>query len=190
MVMKNVGVLALQGAFAKHVEVLHSLGVNAVEVRKPADLDSCDGLIIPGGESTTILLNMQFIQFDKAIETFAKTHPVFGTCAGLILMAKEIIDDPRTPFDLIDVAVERNAFGRQAESFSTTVDFQSQKGKKKVKGLFIRAPRIRRVGEGVEVLATLEQEPVVVRQGFHMASTFHPELMADATLHSYFIGLT
>ena len=187
--MKTVGVLALQGAFTKHCEILESLNVHPIEVRKPLDLESCDGLIIPGGESTTILLNMQFIQFDKAILEFANDHPVFGTCAGLILMAKEIVGDPRKPFGLIDMAVQRNAYGRQADSFRSSVDFQPSKQKKKVEGLFIRAPKILSCGEGVEILGTLEGEPVVVRQGKHMASTFHTELTGDKTLHAYFLGL-
>lgn len=189
MTMKTVGVLALQGAFAKHIEMVKSLGVHAIEVRKPRDLEGCDGLIIPGGESTTILLNMQFMQFDKAIEAFAAKHPVFGTCAGLILMAKEIVGDPRKPFGLIDVSVQRNAYGRQADSFRSSVDFQVDKQKKKVDGLFIRAPKILTCGPAVHILGTVNGEPVVVRQGKHLASTFHPELIGDTTLHSYFIRM-
>src|ERR1700722_4246825 len=119
--MLTVGVLALQGAFSKHIEMLSSLDVQAIEVKKPQDLDQCDALIIPGGESTTILHQMHFIHFDEKLKEFAAKKPVFGTCAGLILMSQEILSSDMQPFNLIDVKVERNAFGRQADSFMTDV---------------------------------------------------------------------
>lgn len=185
-----VGVLALQGAFAKHIEALKKLGVQAVEVRKPEELEGIDALIIPGGESTTIMKQMNFIKFVDGFREFAKTKPVFGTCAGLILMSQEIVNDWMKPFNLINVAVERNAFGRQVESFHTKVDLDTGLGKPHLAdAVFIRAPRIRRVGSGVKVLATYEGEPVLVQQGRHLGATFHPELTSDTSIHAYFLSL-
>ncbi len=185
---KVVGVLALQGAFAKHIEMLHHLHAKTIEVRKPADLAQCDALIIPGGESTTMMKQMNFIQFHEAFRQFAKHKPVFGTCAGLILMSQEILGDPMQPFGLLDVSVERNAFGRQVESFHITlaVDMGLSKSHP-IDAIFIRAPRIRRVGEGVQVLSVYEEEPVIVQQGMHLGVTFHPELTHDASIHAYFL---
>lgn len=185
-----IGVLALQGAFAKHAETLQSLGAGVVEVRRPADLEACDALVIPGGESTTMMKQMVFIDFADAFRQFSAKKPVFGTCAGLILMSHKIIGDKMQPFQLINVEVERNAFGRQVESFHTDIDVELKPGHmKEVPAVFIRAPRIRQVGEGVEVLARFEEEPVLVRQGFHLGATFHPELTQDHTVHAYFLGL-
>lgn len=184
----TVGVLALQGAFAKHLEMLHSLGVKGVEVRKPEDLAHCDALIIPGGESTTMMKQMQFIGFPEAFRSFAQHKPVFGTCAGLILMSDSIVADAMQPFQLIDVSVERNAFGRQVESFHSEIDLQLGAGKPHpFLAVFIRAPRIRNVGEEVKILATFESEPVLVQQGRHLGATFHPELTDDPAVHEYFI---
>lgn len=184
-----VGVLALQGAFARHVETICSLGAQAIEVRKPADLDLCDGLIIPGGESTTMIKQMHFIEMLGPFKEFACKKPVFGTCAGVILMSHEIIGDTRVPpFDLIDMSVERNAFGRQVESFSTDIEaFLGSKKPVKLSAIFIRAPRIKRVGKDVNVLASYEGEPVLVQQGLHLGATFHPELSGDAAIHGYFL---
>lgn len=185
-----VGVLALQGAFAKHAEMLHKLGVKVVEVRKPADLALCDALIIPGGESTTIFKHIRFIELSDAFRDFADSKPVFGTCAGLILMSKEIIGDTMTPFHLLDVSVERNAFGRQAESFYTDIDLTLKPGQHTpFQAVFIRAPRIRRVGEQVKVLAEFQGEPVLIQQGQHLGATFHPELTGDQAVHAYFLRL-
>lgn len=185
-----IGVLALQGAFAKHIEVLQSLGAVVVEVRKPADLEACDALVIPGGESTTMMKQMEFIDFFDAFRQFSAKKPVFGTCAGLILMSQKIIGDTMRPFELLNVEVERNAFGRQVESFHTDIDLQIKPGhSKQIPAVFIRAPRIRQIGESVEVLARLENEPVLIRQGFHLGATFHPELTPDYSVHAYFLGL-
>lgn len=191
-----IGVLALQGAFAKHAQMLQSLGVKVVEVRKPEDLDACDALIIPGGESTTMMKQMQFIGFSGPFRNFAKNKPVFGTCAGLILMSHDIIlgTDTMQPFNLIDISVERNAFGRQVESFHTEVDFIPKKSSEKkitqkLPAMFIRAPRIRRTGNLVQILATYEGEPILVQQGRHLAATFHPELTSDPTIHQHFLKI-
>lgn len=189
-----IGVLALQGAFAKHAHMLQSLGLKVVEVRKPMHLTACDALVIPGGESTTMMKQMQFIGFPGPFRDFAKSKPVFGTCAGLILMSHEIIDDPMQPFNLIDISVERNAFGRQVESFHAEVDFILKKSSEKkiaqkLPAMFIRAPRIRRTGNEVQILATYEGEPILVQQGHHLAATFHPELTSDTTIHHYFLKI-
>lgn len=190
MKILRVGVLALQGAFAKHMAMLISLGVQAIEVRKPADLATCDALILPGGESTTIMKQMQFIDFIEPFRQFSKEKPVFGTCAGLILMSREILSDKMVPFQLLDVAVERNAFGRQAESFRETIDITLDSSKSKpFSAVFIRAPRIRDVGDQVKILGTLDKEPILIQQGRHLGATFHPELTGDASIHSYFIHL-
>jgi 5'-phosphate synthase pdxT subunit len=185
-----IGVLALQGAFAKHAEVLHALGATVVEVRKPADLLACDALIIPGGESTTMMKQIEFIHLKEPFLEFSSKKPVFGTCAGLILMSQKIIGDKMLPFHLLDIDVERNAFGRQVDSFHTNLDLHLKPGhSKEIPALFIRAPRIRHVGDQVVVLAECQGEPALVQQGFHLGATFHPELTSDQTIHSYFLSL-
>lgn len=186
----TVGVLALQGAFAKHVAMLRSLDVNAIEVRNSKDLESCDALIIPGGESTTIMKQLQFAELTEPLRRFAAANPIFGTCAGLILMSHEVISDEMHPFGLLEIAVERNAFGRQAESFSAEIDlFLNPSQKTSFRALFIRAPRIRTYGEAIKVLASYEGEPILVQQGKHLGATFHPELTEDPTIHAYFLSL-
>lgn len=188
--MAIIGVLALQGAFAKHVAMLESIGVRAIEVRKPDELAICNGLIIPGGESTTIMRQLNFIHLIEPLKEFAKQKPLFGTCAGLILMSQEIIEDPMEPFKILDISVERNAFGRQYESFN--VNLTAKLGTSKpdiIPAVFIRAPRIRHCGSSVEILATFEGEPVLVKQGFHLGATFHPELTHNTAIHKYFANL-
>jgi len=186
--VKKIGVLALQGAFAKHIAMLERLGVQGVEVRKPSDLFECAGLIIPGGESTTILRNILFIKLREEILNFSKSKPLFGTCAGLILMSKKIVADPFEPFGILDIEVERNAYGRQAESFISNVDVEiDPKHKKSVPAVFIRAPRISKVNAGVDILARLEGDPILVKQGMHLGATFHPELTDDPYIHEYFV---
>ena len=183
----RIGVLALQGDFSLHARALARCGAEAVEVRKPEQLTGLDGLIMPGGESTTLLKLMDAWGFVPALEKFhAEGRPIFGTCAGLILLAREV-DNPRQfSLGLIDVGVERNAYGRQRESFEAggraTLDGRATP----VEMVFIRAPRIRRVGPGVETLARHGEEPVMVRQGNVLAATFHPELTDDSTVHDYF----
>lgn len=185
--VKVVGVLALQGAFSKHAAAIQKLGGEPFEVRKARDLYECDALIIPGGESTVIFRQLDFIELRKPIEEFGQTKPIFGTCAGLILMSKKILNDPLLPFGMLDIEVERNAFGRQAESFKTEVGLLS-KPSKNIPAIFIRAPRIRSIGEGVKVLAMYEDEPVLVRQGLHWGATFHPELTDDLSVHKAFLA--
>lgn len=188
--MVVVGVLALQGDFAKHIIFLRSIGVEAKEVRKVEDLEGCDGLIIPGGESTVMIRQIEFIHMREALSAFAKEKPLFGTCAGLILMSKQIQNSPLQSLGLIDVAVERNAFGRQVESFQARVEVTLQSEHvKNIPAFFIRAPRIREVGKEVEVLGTFRGEPVLVRQGHHLGASFHPELTTDPAVHLYFIDM-
>lgn len=186
----KVGVLALQGAFAKHIEMLNRAGAEGIEVRTLRELQACEGLIIPGGESTTMMRHIAFMDMKKDLLNFAHQKPVFGTCAGLILMSTRVLKDPMEPFELLDIEVERNAFGRQAESFRTEIELSlSPKKSTPFHAVFIRAPRIRLIGSDVTVLARMENEPVLVRQGKYLGATFHPELTEDPTIHSYFLGL-
>lgn len=188
--MTIVGVLALQGAFAKHILMLESLGVRAIEVRKPEELSLCQGLIIPGGESTTMMRQIEFIQMSEPLKDFARKKPLFGTCAGLIIMSQAIIADSMEPFGILDISVERNAFGRQYESFSTNLSVKLGTAKSElVPAVFIRAPRIRHCGPTIEVLASLEGEPVLIKQGFHLGATFHPELTHCTAVHKYFASI-
>lgn len=181
-----IGVLALQGDFAKHIEMLRSIGCETLEVRKPADLDSCEGLIIPGGESTVMFRQLDFIKMKEKLSDFAKVKPIFGTCAGLILISHKIQSSPLIPLHLIDVEVERNAFGRQTESFHTWIKVELQK-EILFEAFFIRAPRIRAISSNAKVLASYQNEPVLVEQGIHLGATFHPELTKDASIHQYFV---
>ena len=186
----KIGVLALQGDFDLHAKALARCGVEAVEVRKPAELADVDGLIMPGGESTTLLKLMEEWGFVPALEKFhAEGRPIFGTCAGLILLARDVEGPKQFSLGLIDVGVERNAYGRQRESFeaqgSATLDGRTAP----VEMVFIRAPRIRRVGAGVETLARHGDEPVMARQGNVLVATFHPELTDDPTVHQYFCSM-
>ena len=183
----KIGVLALQGDFAMHARALRRCGAEVVEVRKPEQLAEIDGLIIPGGESTTLLKLIDAWGFVPALEKFhGAGKPIFGTCAGLILAAREVSNPAQLSLGLIDVGVERNAYGRQRESFETrgtaTLDGQSVP----LEMVFIRAPRIRRVGPEVETLAQHGGETVMARQGTVLVATFHPELTDDPTVHEYF----
>ena len=183
----RIGVLALQGAFAAHAEHLRAVGADTVEVRTPAHLESIDGLMMPGGESSTMshLLRTSGL-FDPIARLVIDGLPVFGTCAGMILLAAEILDgrDDQTSFGAIDISVRRNAFGRQVDSFETEIATEFGG----VHGVFIRAPRIERTGDGVEVLGRLGDEPVLVRQNNVMAASFHPELTPDTRLHGHFVS--
>ncbi|TMQ24054.1 MAG: pyridoxal 5'-phosphate synthase glutaminase subunit PdxT [Candidatus Rokuibacteriota bacterium] len=183
----RIGVLALQGDFALHAKALQRCGADAVEVRKPEQLHDVDGLIIPGGESTTLLKLMNEWGFVPALEKFhAAGKPIFGTCAGLIVTARDVTNPPQLSLGLIDVGVERNAYGRQRESFETGGTATLDGRRVPIEMVFIRAPRIRRVGPGVETLAAHGDEPVMARQGSVLVATFHPELTDDPTVHRYF----
>lgn len=183
----KVGVLALQGDFGLHAKALARCGAEAVEVRKPEQLDDLEGLIIPGGESTTLLKLMETWGFFPALEKFhAGGKPIFGTCAGLIVTAREVTNPAQFSLGLIDVGVERNAYGRQRESFETPGTVMLDGRAVPLELVFIRAPRIRRLGDGVAVLGVHAGEPVMARQGTVLVATFHPELTDDPTVHAYF----
>ena len=186
----TIGVLALQGDFALHVKALARCGVDAVEVRKPEELDGLDGLIIPGGESTTLLKLMDEWRFVPALEKFhAGGKPIFGTCAGLILLARDVEAPKQTSLGFIDVGVERNAYGRQRESFATDGEALLDGQPRPLEMVFIRAPRIRRLGSDVETLASHRGEPVMARQGTVLVAAFHPELTTDPSVHRYFCSM-
>lgn len=183
-----IGVLALQGAFREHILSVEALDASAVAVRLPHQLDDCDGLIIPGGESTAISKLMASYGFYEPIaERHAAGMAVWGTCAGAILIAKDIVDGTadQRGLELMDITVQRNAYGRQVDSFEADLAF-AHIGEA-YRGVFIRAPWIERVGEGVEVLAKHEGHIVAARQGDLMATTFHPELTGDPRIHRYFV---
>jgi len=178
----TIGVLALQGDFDAHRKRLQELGAEVVLVRNPAQLDGIDGLIIPGGESNTFLKLLGEAGFEK-LKQFVRLKPTFGTCAGAILLAKEVENPKQAGLGAIDITVQRNAYGRQLDSSIREGLFQGSP----TEMVFIRAPKISRVGPGVEVLATEGQDPVVVRQGNVMAATFHPELSTDGRIHAEFL---
>ncbi len=183
----KIGVLALQGDFALHVKALAECGVEAVEVRKAEQLDDLDGLIIPGGESTTLLKLMDEWRFVPALEKFhADGRPLFGTCAGLILLAREVHNPGQFSLGFIDADVERNAYGRQRESFETRQTAILDGRPTSIEMMFIRAPRIRHVGAGVDVLARHGDDPVLARQGTVLVATFHPEVLGERAVHEYF----
>ena len=186
----KIGVLALQGDFDRHAKALARCGVQAVEVRKPAELADVEGLIIPGGESTTLLKLMEAWGFVPALETFhAEGRPIFGTCAGLILLARDVDNPRQVSLDFIDLGVERNAYGRQRESFEAHGTASLDGRATPVEMVFIRAPRIRRVGADVQTLARHGDEPVLARQGSVLVATFHPELTDDPSVHEYFCSM-
>jgi 5'-phosphate synthase pdxT subunit len=187
--MDIVGVLALQGDFAEHEAVLRRLGIEARQVRLPKDLDGLTGLIIPGGESTTITRLIDLYGLREPIRDFAAGRPVWGTCAGLIVMANEVPDLDREPLRLMDIAVQRNAFGRQIDSFEAELDIDEVAGEP-VHALFIRAPLITSTGPEVKVLAALDGQGIVAaRQGHLLVTSFHPELTEDGRMHRYFLSL-
>ncbi|HVP42341.1 MAG TPA: pyridoxal 5'-phosphate synthase glutaminase subunit PdxT [Terriglobales bacterium] len=181
----KIGVLAIQGDFDAHRRRLEELGAEVVLVRKPEQLDQVEGLVIPGGESTTFLKFLHQDGFLKKLRDFARVKPTFGTCAGAILLAKEVTNPSQEGLGAIDIRIRRNAYGRQLDSFIDETD--SKLGR--IETVFIRAPRIERVGPAVEVLATEKNDPILVRQGKVMAATFHPELSADPTVHAEFLKL-
>jgi 5'-phosphate synthase pdxT subunit len=185
--MLAVGILALQGGFASHAAALSRAGLDrAVEVRRPAQLERLDGLILPGGESTTLLNLMADEPWFESLRAFgARGGALFATCAGTILLAREVRDPAQPSVGLLDAAVERNAWGRQVDSFEATLAVRGIAGG--VPAVFIRAPRLVRLGPGVETLAEFRGEPVLVRQGRVLAATFHPELTADSRLHRWFL---
>jgi 5'-phosphate synthase pdxT subunit len=183
----TIGVLALQGDFDLHRKARDRLGLESVEVRLPRQLDQVAGLIMPGGESTTLLKLLDEWDFVPAIEKFhAAGKPIMGTCAGLILLAREVEGPRQASLGLIDITAERNAYGRQKESFETEGEADLGEGPRPLKMVFIRAPRIRRMGPDVTPLVMHRGECVMARQGSVLVAAFHPELTDDSTVHGYF----
>ena len=180
----TIGVLALQGDFAAHRKRLEELGAKIVLVKKPEQLDGLDGLVIPGGESGTFLKLLGETGFEK-LKEFVRLKPTFGTCAGAILLAKEVENPKQLGLGAIDIGIRRNAYGRQIDSSIRAGLF----GNAPIEMVFIRAPKIERVGPGVEILATESDHPVAVRQGKAMAATFHPELSDDIRIHQAFLDM-
>lgn len=190
----RVGVLALQGDFEAHLRAVAAAGGEAVEVRTPAQAAAVDALILPGGESTTIGKLMARFGLDEALRrAHAAGKPLFGTCAGMILLAREIVAGERhggqPTLGLMDIAVARNAFGRQVDSFEADIEVPAVAPEGPLRAVFIRAPSVAQAGEGVEVLARCEGRIVLVRQGTLLAAAFHPELTDDARVHRYFLGM-
>ncbi|MDT8903488.1 pyridoxal 5'-phosphate synthase glutaminase subunit PdxT [Anaeroselena agilis] len=185
----KIGVLALQGAFREHRWMLERCGAEAVEVRKPEDLDDLAGLVIPGGESTTIgKLLVEWGLMDKIRTRAAAGMAIYGTCAGMILLAREIVGSDQPRLGLMDVAVRRNAFGRQRESFEADLKVP-EFGAEPVRAVFIRAPYIESAGPGVKIMAAVGDHIVIARQGNLLATAFHPELTNDDRIHKYFIEM-
>jgi len=185
--MPKIGVLALQGDFREHIQMLIKCKVDTVEVKLPEDLSDVDGLIIPGGESTTIGNLMQRHDLDrKIIQKHKKGMTIYGTCAGAILLAKDIVGSKQPRLNLLDISVKRNDYGRQIDSFEAELNIENIG---KFKGVFIRAPVIEKVRNGVKVLSKFDNKPVLIQKNNILASTFHPELTNNTRLHEYFISL-
>jgi 5'-phosphate synthase pdxT subunit len=183
----RIGVLAIQGDFAAHAQALEEAGASAVEVRKPGQLDGLDGLILPGGESTTFLKFLERDGFLQSLQSFVAQKPAFGTCAGCILLARNVSHPAQESLAVMDISVERNAYGRQIDSAIRTGETKLPGGPLEM--VYIRAPRIASVGPEVEVMAERDGYPVLVRQGRLLAATFHPELSSDRRVHQLFVDM-
>ena len=183
----RIGVLALQGAYDVHAAMLRQLGADASLVRRPEQLENLDALIIPGGESTTFLKHLERDGFFEVLAGFVRSRPTFGTCAGCILLAKDVMNPAQRSFGVLDISVERNAYGRQIDSTILSAPTTMPGGPLEM--VFIRAPRITRVGPEVRVLGKRDEAPVLVEQGHLMAATFHPELSTDTRIHQHFLDL-
>jgi pyridoxal 5'-phosphate synthase pdxT subunit len=183
--VKQVGVLALQGDFVAHARALKRAGAEAVEVRSVADLEKVQGLVIPGGESTTMMKLLEEENLLDPLREFGREHPIFGTCAGAILLASGVTNSPQASLGLMDMEVERNAYGRQLDSRVAQLQPEGMEGG--LEAVFIRAPVIRHVGRDAKVLASYQGDPVLVEQGKHLAATFHPELTDDSRVHLMFL---
>jgi len=180
---KKVGVLALQGDFEAHAKALARAGASAVQVRTAEELDAVEGLVIPGGESTAMLKLLHLEELMEPLREFGQKKPIFGTCAGAILLAREVRNPEQESLGLMDIGVERNAYGRQVDSRIVELSVNDRP----MEAVFIRAPIIRRVGSNGRVLATYNGDPVLVEEGRHMVATFHPELTGDARVHELFL---
>jgi 5'-phosphate synthase pdxT subunit len=189
--MKRVGVLSLQGDFAAHGAAVERAGAVPVYVRERSQLDEIDGLILPGGESSTMLKLLHYENLFDDVVDYGRRKPVFGTCAGAILMARDVTNPAQESLGLMDIEVERNAYGRQVDSRVVELDaepeFEQRTSPGKLEAVFIRAPIIRRAGQGIHVLAEYAGDPVLIEHGQYLVSTFHPELTKDARVHSLFL---
>jgi len=185
--LPGIGVLAIQGDYAAHADALVESGASPVEIRKLEQLAGLDGLILPGGESTTILKFLEKHNFFEALQEFCAQKPVFGTCAGAILLAREVLHPPQRSLGVLDAVVERNAYGRQIDSTILTAATALPGGPLEM--VYIRAPRIVETGPAVQILARRDAFPVLVRQGTVLAATFHPELSADRRVHHLFVEM-
>jgi 5'-phosphate synthase pdxT subunit len=183
----QIGVLAIQGDFAAHAQALREAGADAIEVRTPAQLEGLDGLVLPGGESTTFLKFLERDGLLESLQSFVEQKPTFGTCAGCILLARNVSHPAQQSLAVMDISVERNAYGRQIDSAIQTGETRLPGGPLEM--VYIRAPRIANVGPGVEVLAERDGFPVLVRQGKLLAATFHPELSSDRRVHEFFVDM-
>jgi len=179
----QIGVLALQGDFEAHRRALDRAGAEASEIRTAADLEKVDGLVLPGGESTTMLKLLNEEGMLEPLRAFGRSKPIFGTCAGIILLASEVLNPAQESLGLMDLTIERNGYGRQVDSRIAQIEV----GGEKTEAVFIRAPVVRRTGSAVKVLATYAETPVLLEQGRHLAATFHPELSAKPEIHEYFV---
>jgi pyridoxal 5'-phosphate synthase pdxT subunit len=190
--MKKVGILALQGDFEAHARALEEAGADAREVRTASELETVDGLVIPGGESTTMLKLLNLENLFEPLRRFGERRPIFGTCAGAILLANEVSSPAQASLALMDIAIERNAYGRQVDSRVVTISPEDEFGSRTEPGdleaVFIRAPIIRRAGDSVRVLARYNGDPVLVEQGRHLVATFHPELSSDRRVQKLFLS--
>jgi 5'-phosphate synthase pdxT subunit len=183
--LPSIGVLAIQGNYASHAQALTEAGASPIEVRKPEQLAGLDGLVLPGGESTTMLRFLEKHRFFEQLQEYCRTRPVFGTCAGVILLAREVLNPAQRSLGVLDAIIERNAYGRQIDSVIVTAETELAGGPLEM--VFIRSPRIAQTGPGVEVLARRDGFPVLVRQGRILAATFHPELSHDRRVHRLFV---
>jgi 5'-phosphate synthase pdxT subunit len=186
--LKKVGILAIQGDFEKHKQIIEKIGHTSIDVRTSYELTDTDALIIPGGESTTILKLIYQSDLKNTLVNYARTHPIMGTCAGLILLANDVDELPEYSLKLIDIGVKRNAYGRQRESFVDTVSINlNGTSHSDFPGVFIRAPKITKLGENIRVLGWHKGEAVMVSNSNILVCTFHPELTEDARIHTYFL---
>lgn len=185
--MPNVGILALQGDFEAHAGAIERAGGRAIEVRTLEELDVVDGLVIPGGESTTMLKLMSYYDLFEPLRQFGQERPIFGTCAGAILVASEVLNPAQASLNLVDMTIQRNGYGRQLDSRVVSLEGHALEEPEALEAVFIRAPIIQRVGDGATVLATYLDAPVLVDFGRHLVATFHPELTPDPRVHRLFL---
>ena len=182
-----IGILALQGNFIQHKKFLDQIGVQNILVRHPNEIDKCDSLIMPGGESTTISKQIDNNKFRTKLIDFALVKPILGTCAGMIMLSTSMPNKNMSPLNIMDFHLERNAWGRQIDSFSANINLNFDENRP-FHGVFIRAPKISNIGKDVHVLATFDDEPVLLTNGMHIVSSFHPEIGEDYRIHEYFIN--